>query len=262
MKPVLSLRRGLLLLLVVAAACSTGNVGGDDTPPIPGEVDARAMQQVDCVPSCNSAQLCCDIAGTSACINGAGDMNNCGSCGNRCDLDQADSCGGGLCKCGFSPSCTGDSTCCPLAGCKNLMTDPANCGECGHACGAGAVCTGGECTCGGNICGAGEACCGGDCVSTTTDPANCGACGMVCSGMASACNGGICGCAGGGGACPTGMGVLAMCCGTGCIDVCADPMNCGGCGAACAIPGDMCLFGTCFLSGGGSPNPACIGLMP
>lgn len=39
------------------------------------------------------------------------DFHNCGICGNACDPTKADTCFNGECRCGFSPSCQGESEC-------------------------------------------------------------------------------------------------------------------------------------------------------
>jgi hypothetical protein len=119
-----------------------------------------------CDPSTCAAGLvpCVGQDGQSVCTDFTHDNQNCGSCGNRCNL--ADSCQspnsspGGKC---VSPDC-GGSTYCPNTGCVDLTTDLANCGGCDKGCvkgylfdGAAYACTNGSCGCAplANNCGSG-----------------------------------------------------------------------------------------------------------
>lgn len=80
------------------------------------------------------------------------DPNNCGVCGNVCNLPHTtvNKCIGGLCapsQCadGWS-NCEVDSPEAWANGCEtDLTSDPNNCGTCGNACGTGAVCSAGSC---------------------------------------------------------------------------------------------------------------------
>jgi hypothetical protein len=145
--------------------------------------------------------------------------------------------------------------------CTDIQNDPRNCGACGNDCG--------ELTCQNYACfhlvdealGVQLACetqglaeCGGVCVDVASDPTNCGACGYACGGFA----------------CVLGSCVelasapeiespgipsadlqltceaqgLADCLGV-CVDLSADPANCGACGHACA-GGHICDLGVCI----------------
>jgi hypothetical protein len=239
--------RIVLLIGLCLAACNGSNGGDDDQMPTP---DAN-VPQGDC-PGCAAPDECCEINGASFCLVTASDLSNCGGCGMACDLGRANKCVAADCKCGFGPEC-GDGFSCCGDGCKDTLTDEQNCGGCGpsFACGLGATCEGGVCSCGGMQCQAGEMCCDNVCTNTLTDANHCGGCSPanVCSGMTSSCNNGVCGCPGGGGACPAaGAGVVPTCCPGGCVDVCAAITDCGACGHACPA-GDICFFGACFIAG-------------
>jgi hypothetical protein len=77
------------------------------------------------------------------------DVNNCGSCGNRC-VNQLACCGGSCVSTASSNSncgmcgkvCDPGFTCCG-GGCVNLKTDSKNCGSCSHGCLLG--CSNGAC---------------------------------------------------------------------------------------------------------------------
>jgi hypothetical protein len=85
--------------------------------------------------------------------------------------------------------------------------------------------------------------CFGVCVDLKTDPSNCGYCGEVCpSGQ---CDTGLCfdvvGPAPAELGCPFGQAF----CGGGCIDITADPANCGYCGLVCGL-NEQCIGGGCL----------------
>ena len=128
--------------------------------------------------------------------------------------------------------CTAGTTQCVVT-CVDLRNDPANCGACGIPCQPRAVCSSGQCTCGGLTL------CNGACSDTTTDPRNCGGCagdgGTVCSpGQVCApsplADGGL------SGTCQVLCGETV--CSGACVDITTDPGNCGGCagdgGTVCA----------------------------
>lgn len=188
------------------------------------------------------------------------DDDNCGFCGNKCDLPNA------VTKCDAA-QCVIDSCVAPFEDCDG---DPRNgcevdtskqnalhCGACNRACsGSGvetATCNAGVCT---PYCSTGF----GDCnhpgfpaaddgceQDIATDPDNCGACGSVCTlpGAEAGCSGGKC--------------VVANCAAnTGDCD--SDPFNgcetdllsaedhCGACGRACSDAGvvvKLCTAGLC-----------------
>ncbi len=78
----------------------------------------------------------------------SGDSNNCGACGNVCELPHTNLtlCGGGVCQVlacelGFQ-NCDGNHA----TGCEtNVFDDSANCGTCGNVCGGSTRCRLGSC---------------------------------------------------------------------------------------------------------------------
>ncbi|MCC6999360.1 MAG: hypothetical protein IT370_32405 [Deltaproteobacteria bacterium] len=261
-----------LLLLVLSGflgvmannACSDS--GGDSIDS--GMTGDAANNQGLCA-RCTATQKCCAVGGVMACVDTARDKNNCGMCGEKCEATVADTCTQSQCVCALGPKCTGSKSCCGTGsnpGCKDLSADAFNCGMCGKACKTGEVCMNSGCLCGGatpRTCTANETCCGGaspGCIDTKSDPNNCGGCGVKCpmvDGRQLMCDNGACKCGVGGNMCPTAGGPLGGtpvlgCCGTTCVDLCTDGMNCGGCANSCGAPPlNICLGGSCFS---GSPT--------
>jgi hypothetical protein len=143
---------------------------------------------------CRAGEACAaNAAGVLQCVNLNFDPMNCGALGNACAADET--CTMGVCGCGSTGVRCGDGQgCCASAGggapmCIDISSDPMNCGGCGVVCGAGFVCGGGECRCGGvdgPVCNPGSGpsdlgnlCCDGACVPR--DNANCTACGVGCA---------------------------------------------------------------------------------
>ena len=210
----------LLTLAMMAAGCGGG--GGTDCTACPAGLD--------------------DCAG--ACVDLAGDPDNCGVCGTVC-LD-GEVCDAGTCEtfCGAGlTDCSGS--------CRDLQVDPSNCGACGTTCDPGEVCDAGTCTL---TCSTGLTDCSGSCRDLQTDRANCGTCGHACA-SGEICTAGLCEVS-----CGTG---LTNCSGV-CSDTMYDPANCGTCGHACSTA-EACVSGVCraladvSCSGGStrlSTNPA------
>ncbi|MEZ4339322.1 MAG: MopE-related protein [Sandaracinaceae bacterium] len=150
-------------------------------------------------------------------ITFATDISHCGRCRFNCADTYgaaANICVGGICDCEEEPGdpgpCAfGDNPTCCSDGCQDIDNDPMNCGGCGVQCGAGEICVGGRCGCGGVVAsGLGDeacpepvgvggsqanVCCGDTCRDVTVDVNNCGGCGTVC-GPAAICNDRICEC--------------------------------------------------------------------
>lgn len=184
-------------------------------------------------------------------VNLQTDVDNCGTCGNVCEItpgvqDTGGSCTNGQCTLacndGFG-NCDGDFS----NSCETPLNTEEHCGACGRACGTGASCIEGECVCPG----AGEvcrktgsrytfaACDGTNCVLTCNanyqdcdgTPGNgceaninisethCGSCGRNCS---------------------TGQ----RCCTGSCRSISTDESNCGICGRTCTAL-QTCIGGVC-----------------
>jgi hypothetical protein len=224
--------------------------------------------------ACNAGWSNCNGSEVDGCeVNTQSDVNNCNSCGNRCQYANANaSCLGGTC---VMSSCLAGFRDCnfdPSDGCEvNIRTDPNNCNGCNIICppaGGTPVCNNG--TCGVSGCLPGRADCDAnpaDCeTDIANDPANCGGCGLVCN-LAHATEGcvnqtcTVTGCDPGWGNCnsqnPDG-------CETNTTNTTA---HCGFCGNACSFPnagascvGSSCVLGTCdpnFYNIDGNPLNGC-----
>ncbi len=215
---------------------------------------------------CTGAPVCCPGVG---CRNLQTDSAHCGMCGMACS--GGSSCDMGSCSCAGMGMCGGGTTCCPPTGCVNTTSSAANCGGCGLTCGSGGAgtaetCMSSVCRCGPDM-GAGggaDACTGGTpdccpsnggCTSVANDAANCGACGASCgsggSGVAETCASSRCTCGPDTGGATPGSdacgGGTPDCCPSngGCTDQDDDEANCGACGAACGMDGEVCSSGAC-----------------
>ncbi len=125
-------------------------------------------EQSDANHTCGSCATDCTVVGAGVCNlgycncgpTGAGtlcssvcttlsvDPNNCGSCGNVCQL-PASHCVNGMCACPDSDTlCGGNGL--PLF-CIDASVDPQNCGACGNVCDTSyamsSACRFGNCTC-------------------------------------------------------------------------------------------------------------------
>ena len=210
----------------------------------------------------------CPVLGTQDC-NGDeaddcetfvhGDPNNCGFCGNICNLPHAvPTCSGGSCIVAPGPGgcigtwrdCDGNSA----TGCEvNTRNNTAHCGMCNNQCpsiNGTATCSNSMC---GIVCNSGRGNCDGNlnngCETNTNGAvSHCGGCNQPCSG-----NGGTPSCSGGNCSitCDSGRrdctGGVADGCET---NITNDPNNCDGCGLTCdstnGTPG--CSGGSCTIS--------------
>ena len=146
-------------------------------------------------PKCSFAKLDCNgdlnepSCNTDGCeLNGL-DSNNCGRCGNKCNIAAGEQCVNE----GAGPECAVpcvrfNMTDCGPEQCRDLLNDPRACGSCFRACPAPgphqeAACRKGICEL---DCVAGFADCNGDptdgCeTNLLAHPGNCGACGHACN---------------------------------------------------------------------------------
>ncbi len=99
--------------------------------------------------TCAAGTADCDAVGANGCeTNTQTSATNCGACGQRCALTNANAaCVGGRCAVASCASGAGDCDRTPENGCEAfLSTDARNCGACGRACASGASCVAGTCT--------------------------------------------------------------------------------------------------------------------
>lgn len=96
-----------------------------------------------CAPgySCLNGACACLPGETSCngkCVDTKSDVNNCGGCGNSCDISAGQFCNNGTCVC-----TTGNIAC--NGTCIDKGFDDNNCGKCGNACSSGTFCSVGSC---------------------------------------------------------------------------------------------------------------------
>jgi len=228
-----------------------------------------------CSPSCGTGFADCDGNPANGCETAKStDVNNCGGCGNLCNLANATAaCTNGTCT---VASCTEGFFDCnhdPADGCEsNPLNDAKNCSACGSACNG----TNGTPSCQGGIC---SITCNSGFQDCDEDPVNgcevnlmgsvnnCGTCSKVCpdqpNGTAT-CRSGECGVSN----CASPYGDCDGDGNTGCeTNTNIDPQNCSGCGNKCVIPNatavctlGVCGVGTCnegFADCNGDPKDGC-----
>ena len=208
------------------------------------------------------------------CVDPKKNDQNCGTCGNVCNSDDAGDggpppangyfgcvdaqCGRAKCNHGYA-DCDGD----PSNGCEAALDTKDNCAACGNKCGAGqeckfdivkdryaCACPEGQTWCD-TLC-FGESC-QGQCVDLSSNMGSCGVCGVSCAierefanskNIDAVCSSGVCthACRQGAADC---NGNLA----DGCeVNTDSDPRNCGACGRACdAVAGQACVGGRCVV---------------
>lgn len=246
----------------------TGLDCGGDCPPCPA--DEPCLVGRDCASSecndgvcgseCQDGFANCDQDNSNECeVNTRTDLENCGACGNACDLPHAVAeCSAGECRIvedGCEPGyfdCNGD----PEDGCEiHLETNRRHCGACNKACNdinGTPSCVAGECQI---TCKEGFEDCddnrdNGCEVNLNSSVRNCGECGEICSAMpgnSAKCTAGVCGET----PCPAGKGD----CEEDPQNVCEttltnDVKNCGGCGIECvAANADVaCVNSQCVIT--------------
>ncbi|MFT4705193.1 MAG: hypothetical protein ACI81R_002901, partial [Bradymonadia bacterium] len=246
----------------VDTATDVNNCGGCGTVCDVQNAGEQCVAGVCQIAACIGNWVDCDAVYATGCeVNLANDANNCGDCGQECDLFGANEiCVEGTCAIG---ECQGTSADCDLIsgnGCEaNTATDPTNCGGCGTSCslpGAVQQCSGGFCTIG-ECAGDFENCNGlitdGCEVDLDIEAMNCGGCGIECDGERafSFCQGGFCTV----GACDIGYGDCDGVESNGCeSDLNNDLDSCGGCDMLCSVANGspLCVEGSCEID-------ACIG---
>ncbi len=205
--------------------------------------------------SCPAGQTFC--GGT--CSNLTGDPNNCGACGNVCNVANgtaacnSSNCTIGTCNAGYADCDRNVANGCEV----HTNTDVNNCGACGTVCAprqnSTPTCTSGSC---GISCNPGYGDCDGNqtngCeINLNTNVNNCGFCGTICNapnGVA-ACSSGTCSVA----SCNSGYANCNGLSSDGCeVHTTVDPNNCGGCGVVCSSNHMSAV--TC---GGGICNGTC-----
>jgi uncharacterized repeat protein (TIGR01451 family) len=248
-------------------ASDPSNCGGCGQVCAPAHATGACSNAVCGIGSCAPGFADCDGKAADGCeydaSKFASDPSNCGGCGKACAAGfvcTAGACVQNACPPGFS-DCNG----LPGDGCEyansGFANDLQNCGGCGLVCApaqASGVCQAGACTIG--ACAPGYSDCNGlpgdGCefanAGFATDAANCGGCGLACAPAhaAGACVGGGCTV----GACLPGYadcdGLAADGCEVDAGAFASDPMNCGGCGLACAPPHGTgaCSAGACVVA--------------
>jgi hypothetical protein len=208
-----------------------------------------------------------DCDGDGICETGATTTDNCGFCGNACNLPNAVS---SCCARSSDPekNCFADPNdptlpgecrierCDPahfldcdgiaINGCEvNSLNDTAHCGACNSPCrttisDAYPICSGGICDV---DCKAPLVRCGDQCADPSTNLQHCGGCNRPCTAPAMGtplCSGGACDFA-----CNAGWTK----CGVLCVNTQTDGTNCGGCGITCS-GGKVCSNKQCICPGG------------
>ncbi len=173
--------------------CETGIVSNRDNCGACGNTCTNSHGSTQCTagtcqPTCNAGYDDCDSNADNGCeTNIAGDANNCGACGNQCNLANATAmctnggCAVAACDAGWV-DCDGD----PTNGCEvNVMNDEGNCGACGNTCTnahGSTYCNAGSCspTCNANY----DDCdnnADNGCETSLLTLSDCGSCGQACN---------------------------------------------------------------------------------
>ena len=207
---------------------------------------------------CDGGWADCNLDDSDGCESEvAYDVDNCGACGNACNLPNvSDSyCYQGVCQINSCDNGWSDCDGVPGNGCEaDVDTDVANCGSCGNACqydNATPECVGGNCQMG--ACTGGHADCNTDdsdgCEADIWgDPNNCGDCTTTCGPYDHAlaiCADGTCRMA-----CDENWGDCNASNTDGCeTDLLGDPAHCGACGHVCRFDNatGQCQAGSCLM---------------
>jgi hypothetical protein len=197
---------------------------------------------------------CANTPGSSCDTNLSTSVNNCGACGNVCNLANANeacvngACAISTCAAGFA-NCDGNTA----NGCETPLDTTSNCGACGNVCNlqnASEACVSNACAV--TACDPGFGNCDGSaangCEASTSTVSNCGACGNVCDFPNSneACVNASCQI----GSCSASFANCDGNLATGCeINVSTSVNNCGACGNVCNLlnANEACVNGACTI---------------
>lgn|SRR5215831_2265811 len=229
----------------------------------PNGFDIFVAQSANGCDASNCSAGCCE---GSVCRDSS--VSSCGTLGSACiacDLDKADNCATGQCRCGTQAPCGAgqhcvgglcrcDSASCPTGCCNGAtctVSSFSTCGSSGAACVAcdgqrADNCSNGQCRCGlGAACSQGQYCEGGACK-----------CGHGHSCQSGCCDGDICrinefsACGTAGGSCTS--------CSPASADNCANGQCRCGSASACSV-GQHCVGGSCRCDASSCPNGCCDG---
>lgn len=207
---------------------------------------AQTCTNSKCVASSCSSGYTLSSSGSCTKINTSSDANNCGSVGNVCALDGANTqvCSAGTC---VAVTCKSGYTYW-FGKCYSFTDDEDNCGSVGNSCSSltgstAATCVSG--TCKATSCSSGYTLASGKCtaINTSSDLNNCGSVGNVCAVANAAtqmCSSGVCKAT----TCNTGYGYSNGAC----VNTQSDTNNCGSPGNVCALSGaatQSCVSGKC-----------------
>ncbi|KAK4703347.1 hypothetical protein P7C70_g2871, partial [Phenoliferia sp. Uapishka_3] len=188
------------------------------------------------------------------------DTNNCGTLGNICPTQYANSIGTVSCSAGTCVSTcdTGFTFSTEAGGCVDTQNDPLNCGALATVCKVAngeASCSSGSCTvlsCASGFTLVNNTCTAAETVNTQTDPTNCGMAGNICTigtgSTAVTCSTGVCQQT----ACSTGYTLVNGACTI--INTMTSTSNCGAIGRQCpssyanGLGTTMCVGGLCMPS--------------
>ncbi|MBI5534379.1 MAG: hypothetical protein HY898_16770 [Deltaproteobacteria bacterium] len=229
--------------------------GGCGQPCAPANATGSCSTGLCAITGCSSGYGDCDGNPANGCESNTNqDINNCGTCGNKCPTGCTPKCTMGTCGCSNCPAGSADCDNNPQNGCEiNTTNDVNNCGGCGIKCSSSngtPSCVNSTCQI---VCAAGWGNCDNNaangCETQLNTLANCGVCGKACNsdnGNA-ACTAGACKitCFNGWGDCDNNPD-------TGCeVNLGSNTSSCGACGRACAgahASALACTLGVCTSS--------------
>ncbi len=266
LRSALVLATSALMLTLQASCARSPSASADSDPLLVAPNTGKPTPLTTCIATdCPPPWATCPGDGAGLCTTDTSrDIANCGACGNECPHQSPAHHATSVCsegKCAIAcDELSADCNHIQADGCEIYTgDDPLNCGGCGHACKTGEICWKGACGCPN-----GFAVCGTECRNLDADNQSCGSCDKKCVAPPGNDPEWICGPnvqpTSTGWSCQTG-GCKMTCealfgdcdgnlCANGCeTDEHTDPLNCGGCGHACAA-GQDCVDGTCICPAG------------